>query len=97
MEKINKEKVTNEDINKFEILIGGKLPLDYRNFLLKTNGGIPKNQEFITKDKFIESYLINLLPLKGEYEESLIKEYKKYNLIMILHVINYFLNCVFTL
>lgn len=80
MEKINKEKVTNEDICNFENIIGGKLPLEYREFLLKTNGGVPKNQEFITKDKFVESYLINLLPLVGKNEETLIDEYNKNNL-----------------
>ena len=45
----------DEDIEKIENILNLKLPQDYKNFLLKTNGGIPEDEvEF----SFIETNLL---------------------------------------
>lgn len=39
--------ITEEKISDFEQKIGFELPDDYKKFILKTNGGIPRPNEFI--------------------------------------------------
>ena len=36
------KKVATEDLNQAEVALGVSLPMQFRAFLLKTNGGVPK-------------------------------------------------------
>jgi len=54
--------ITEEEVEKFEYLIGEKLPKDYRDFLLKFNGGQPKYYIF---DDSLELYPLSLGYLFG--------------------------------
>lgn len=44
--KKSNQPILKEEIRKLESVIGNKLPLDFRGFLLKYNGGIPETNEF---------------------------------------------------
>jgi len=54
--------ITEEEVEKFEYLIGEKLPKDYRDFLLKFNGGKPQYYIF---DDSLELYPLALNSLFG--------------------------------
>jgi len=68
-----------EDINKFEKEIGHQLPSDYKEFLLKQNGGKPSTRRYITKDGAVESSVIMLLPLADIDSANLRRNYLIFN------------------
>ena len=51
----NAAAIDKDQINKFETFIGGKLPKDYKTFLLKYNGGRPEPDIFKTVNGSYES------------------------------------------
>lgn len=57
------ETITSEHIIAVEERYGFNLPKDYKDFLLKYNGGKPKCSKFTTKDGRIISHLMFFLPL----------------------------------
>lgn len=51
----SKKQLTLEELEKTESRLGFKFPIDYKDFLLKHNGGTPKPNTFIFIEKSIQS------------------------------------------
>lgn len=66
------KKLTIEEIKQFEIETGVKLTAKYTEFLLKWNGGYPKESIFIISDKMGKSVL-NVFNGIGEMYDNLEK------------------------
>lgn len=72
---------TAADINKFESIIGFKLPCEYESFLLNVNGGKPSLNKFFYKDKngpYTDSVLRSMFTLDDNDSCSLITYYDIY-------------------
>ena len=58
----SKNSATLEDISNFEKIIKGNLPNDYKDFLMKYNGGQPQPNSFIFfLIEMMDLWLINFL------------------------------------
>ncbi|MEW9701489.1 SMI1/KNR4 family protein [Paenibacillus sp. SI8] len=70
--------ITSDHLDAVEKRYGIKLPEDYKQFLLKQNGGSPSISKFSTKDGKVTSFSMNFLPLidKGP---SLVANYLVFN------------------
>jgi hypothetical protein len=76
----NGENSINEsDINNFEKRFNLKLPKDYREFLLKNNGGKPTFRKFITVCKKIKSSIMLFFPIAEIETENLERNYLLFN------------------
>ena len=74
-----KDPATSESISDFEGKIGSKLPDDYKNFLLKYNGGQPLPNSFkFFSNKEDGSSVDRFLSLGKEKNSNLLKYYNNY-------------------
>ncbi|NOV01291.1 SMI1/KNR4 family protein [Paenibacillus planticolens] len=72
--------ISLEAIQEVEKRYGFILPNDYKDFLLKYNGGKPRpNVMFTTKNGFLTSYLISVLPLFDRKVPSLVGNFLFFN------------------
>ena len=74
------KKLKSEDIEIFENDLGIMLPVAYKNFLEKNNGGKAKKRRFNTNDGSITSSVMLFFPISDETELNLKASYQKYNL-----------------
>lgn len=52
---------TDEDIKRIEAAVGFALPADYRQFLMKYNGGVPYNNTFDVPSVIYSKFLYNFV------------------------------------
>ncbi|WP_171645661.1 SMI1/KNR4 family protein [Paenibacillus phytorum] len=72
--------ISLENIQEVEKRYAFKLPNDYKDFLLKYNGGNPSpNVMFTTKNGILTSYLISVLPLFDWEVPSLVSNFLFFN------------------
>ncbi|EAB5656919.1 SMI1/KNR4 family protein, partial [Salmonella enterica subsp. enterica] len=75
----SKKPATLEDISDFEREIKGVLPIDYKNFLMKHNGGQPQPDSFkFFSDRNDASSVDRFLSLGKEKNSNLLKYYNNY-------------------
>ncbi|TKI54126.1 SMI1/KNR4 family protein [Brevibacillus antibioticus] len=74
------EDLSRQDIESFEKRNNIKLPIDYKEFLLKHNGGKPSVRRFVTQDGKITSSIMMFFPLTKQVEMNLEDKYKMYNI-----------------
>nr|WP_279233568.1 tetratricopeptide repeat protein [Clostridium estertheticum] len=77
--KDEEKSISIKDLNEFEEYIGNILPEEYRRFILQCNGGKLNPYKFITKDKFIKSCAMNLLPLSNNKMPNIKEKYEIFN------------------
>ncbi len=66
--------LTEQNLSELEQRTNIKLPEQYRNFLLKHNGGIPSPNRFKTLDGKVESMISNFLPIAAIEDDNLLEE-----------------------
>lgn len=66
-------------ITEFEEIIGTTLPSDYKNFILKIGDKKLEHCDFKTQDGFIESSILNMLPVIDEDSKNLYEQYELLN------------------
>lgn len=71
--------VSEADLYAFEQRFGVVLPDDYKEFLLKHNGGKPTPRRYKTLDGVVESSFIRMLPLADLDAPNLVLNYTTYN------------------
>ena len=75
----SKNPATIEDISNFEKIISGNLPSDYKDFLMKYNGGQPQPNSFgFFSDRNDESMVDQFLSLGREKHSNLLSYYENY-------------------
>lgn len=68
-----------EDINKFEEEVGYMIPVEYKEFLAKQNGGKPSPRRYVTKDGVTESSVMMFLPLADIDSSNLRRNFLIFN------------------
>jgi hypothetical protein len=74
------EDITNIEISKFEEKYNLKLPLEYKEFLLKSNGGKPCPRKFTSTDHKIISRVMMFFPLTNAIPYNLAFYYETYGI-----------------
>jgi len=68
------DQINENDLIELENQINIIIPEQYRNFLLRNNGGKPKINRFTTQDKKVESMIAKFLPLANIEDDNLLEE-----------------------
>ncbi len=59
--EVRNASATADDVKRLETEIGKPIPLDYRNFLLQFNGGVPYNNTFDVPSVIYSKFLYNFV------------------------------------
>ncbi|MDC0762154.1 SMI1/KNR4 family protein [Brevibacillus sp. AG] len=74
------QELNRQDIEGFEKRNNIILPSDYKEFLLKHNGGKPSVRRFVTQDGKITSSIMMYFPLSEQAEMNLEDKYRMYTI-----------------
>ena len=78
-EDSGEQKLTEQDLQEFETLIGNRLPQDYKNHMLIYNGGYPDAESAYFGNIDNDICLSSLHHLKGNDDDLLIDMHKTYD------------------
>lgn len=78
--KLSDKAVSEDDLTSFEESRKIRLPLAYKMFLKKFNGGRPSQTHFSTQDKKVESHVALFLQFDESSEESIVSEFESITL-----------------